>query len=266
MKKIVSGLLVLLLSLSVQAGPITINDDYIGAKHNATYGDVIGSSSSFGIDSMTVEIIGSILTVQINTLFGDNGLGTFDGNTTNPLTGVNDGKGIGFGDLFLSSSGWNPWGDDPYTLDDNTNGTFWDYGIALDDRWSKSSGASLYELNGATNDDNAHLSDDFLTGAIFRNGQEIAVDIGSNDTRGVNNAATFDSTNYGQILFTLNIAGTALENADSIGIHWGMTCGNDTIEGQYTAPEPATMVMLLTGMLFLGVVGLRRKQLAINPD
>ena len=178
MKKILSSI-VLLFSLSVQAAPILITDGYIGADDHNSSGprDVIGDVSKFGIDSMEVELVGSTLTIQINTLFGDNGLATFGSYTQTPQAHETANEnGIGFGDLFLSSGGWNPFGGEaaaPHEDDDNSNGTLWDYGVALDNRWDKSSSASLYELNGGTNMLNAYMSDDYLNGATFRNGQEV---------------------------------------------------------------------------------------------
>ncbi len=254
MKRILA-VLTLVLSMSVAATPVLINDGYVGGNDHG-YGDVIGDASMFGIDSMSVDLVGTILTVQINTLFGDNGLGSFTSLTNTTLSGS---KGIGFGDLFLSSAGWNPSGAAPYLGDDNSTGTLWNYGIALTDRWDPSSTASLYSLNGLTNNSNAYLSDDFLSGGTFRNGQEVAVDTGSTTTTALANAATF-STLPGQILFTLDIAGTTLESAGAIGLHWAMTCGNDTMEGEYVkVPEPATLAIMLSGLLGLLVFAGRRR-------
>ena len=75
----------------------------------------------------------------------------------------------------------------PYVSDDNTNGTQWLYGFSLDDRWmaNGSGTGTLYSLNGADNDANTLLSEDFMSGATYRNGQEIAVDTASSDTASV---------------------------------------------------------------------------------
>jgi hypothetical protein len=75
----------------------TIMDTYTGSDSHG-YGDVIGSTSNFQIDSMDVSLTGSILSVSIDTTFTGNGDdGLFSGYTAG-------GTGIGYGDLFLSSN------------------------------------------------------------------------------------------------------------------------------------------------------------------
>lgn len=251
MKKYLLSIL-LTVSVPVMASPININDLYYGGDDHG-YGDVIGDASKFGISSMDVDLVGNWLSVTINTQFAANGLGTFTGLTPN-------GKGIGFGDLFLSSDGWAPSGTAPYLNDDNTNGEVWEYGISLSDKWSTASGSSLYSLTGS-NDDSALLSDDFLDSGVFRNGQEVAVDTGSSYASLLGNLTSFSNT-ANSITFGLDISGTSLQGASSIGIHWGMTCGNDTIEGAYdvpSVPEPASIILMLLGVAFLFGIAQRRK-------
>lgn len=244
------AILTIFLSVSAAATPVIIADQYVGGDDHGR-GDVIGNVGKFGIDSMTVDLVGATLSITINSLFGENGLGSFASYTAS-------GNGIGFGDLFLSSSGWNPYGAAPYVDDDYSNGTVWDYGISLGDRWDKSSSASLYGLDTTTGNTDVLLSQDFLTGATFRDGQEIAVDTSAGSL--LSNTATFDANTYGAITFILDIAGTDLAGADSIGLHWAMTCGNDTIEGAYSVPEPATIVLMLLGLICLTFTGYRRGQ------
>lgn len=268
MKKLLISLC-LAFSVPLMATPVTILDTYIGGNDHG-YGDVIGSSSWFGIDSMTVDLSGTSLSITINSNFatGTSGLGSFGSarpsNLTN--TALSAGRGIGFGDLFLSSSGWNPHGSGPAHLsDDNVTGTLWDYGISLDDRWSKTSGASLFSLDGISNNANAYLSNDYLSSGVYRHGQEVAVDnsqenINAGNVSLLSNAASFDSLSPGEIKFIVDISGTALEGASAIGIHWAMTCGNDTIEGEYRVPEPTTIVLMLIGLICLGFVYAPRVQ------
>jgi len=266
MKRILA-ILTLLFSTSAFAAPMLINDNYVGADNHG-YGDVIGEVSKFGISSMLVDLVGSQLTVTINTPFGANGLGTFVSATSGSLVGPN--KGIGYGDLFLSSTGWNPSGTAPYVTDDNSNGTNWDFGISLTDRWSTTKstdiGATLYSLSG-TNNQNAYLTEDFLSSATFRNGQEAAVDTRGSNTyvSALGNSAAFVATNT-TLTFTLDISGTALQNASNIGLHWTMTCGNDTIEGGYNVPEPATILLMLLGVLCLSVAGFHRRKVVVASN
>jgi hypothetical protein len=129
-----------------------------------------------------------------------NGLGSFAAYTN---TTYGQSKGIGFGDLFLSSTGWNPAGTAPYTTDDHSNGTVWDYAISLDDRWNgTSTTASLYKLNATAGNPDALLSEDFLSGAIYRNGQEVAVNTAT-ATKVVKDVAAVSTAN-GQVKFLLD--------------------------------------------------------------
>jgi hypothetical protein len=259
-KKLIALFLAMSSSIAF-AGPTTIKDIYIGSDDHG-YGDVIGDRSKFDIRDMVVTLDGGILTVTVNTTFANNGLRTFASSTD---TAYGMGKGIGFGDLFLSS-GWDP--DDSvagFKSDDYSTGNDWDYGIALGDRWfsdgtATTSSAALYSLDATQNQD-ALLSDDFVSSdAIFRNGQEVAVNTDMAAwLRDVDDVIIDPSSGggYGSITFSLDVTGTSLATADTIGLHWAMTCGNDTIEGEI--PEPATLGLIGLGLLGLGGLRSRKK-------
>lgn len=243
------------------AAPVVITDTYIGSDDHG-YGDVIGAASEFDIQSMEVDLVGTTMTVTVNTNFGaGNGLGTFPSYTT---TTYGQGKGIGFGDLFLSSTGWDPHGSAPYMADDYTTGTVWDYAISLADRWNGvSSAATLYQLHTANGNTDVLRSEQFVKNAIFRNGQEVAVKTSSAISLG---SVANVLTSGGQVVFSFDIAGTALEGASAIGLHWAMTCGNDTIEGQFSpVPEPSTLALVLFGFSIMGVASVRRRKLHGDP-
>lgn len=238
---------------SQSAAATIIGDNYQGASsvksNGSSYGDVIGSTSNFQINYMDVSISGNTLSVSIDTTFGgkgDNGL----------FSSITDGKGIGYGDLFLSSA-WTPFGTDTgiYANDDNSNGTTWTYGFSLDNRWAvedTTHAGTLYQLNSGNNNADALLSDDFLNTSDynFRNGQEIAVDVVSGNVTAVS-GGTWEST-AGKVNFEIDLTGTALAGSSNVALHWGMTCGNDTIEGQYTVPEPAILGLLALGLIGIG--------------
>ena len=215
-----SAILALGIAQSAYATPTTIIDSYVGGDAHGR-GDVIGSEDWFGVDSMDVELLtGNWLSVTIKTNFaGRDDDGLFDGSTQSNLT---DGLGIGYGDLFLSNS-WTPNDDESgYASDNYLTGTAWSHAFSLDDRWANGGTGTLYSLTG--DDSDTLLSQDFLTGGTYRNGQEIAVDT---STKG--ETATFNSGS------------------------WGMTCGNDTIEGEYSVPEPAMLGLLALGLIGIGV-------------
>ena len=240
----------LLLGSPAFAAPI-MDSYYGGDDHN--YNDVIGSNNYFDVISAELTRNNNILTVNIHTNFaGRSDEGLFSGYTYN-------GNGIGYGDLFLSTN-WSPYGSAPYLQDDSSNGTIWEYGLSLDNRYSDGPGiATLYQLNSGDNDANALLSEDFMSGAIYRNGQEVAVDTNSNVTAvSSQNLWTVDTVND-IISFNIDITGTALASSSAIGFHWGMTCANDVIEGlhEFDVPEPASMSLLALGLL--GAMRLRKQ-------
>jgi len=251
---ITTAAIVLSLSQTAYATPKNIADGYIGGD-NHNYGDVIGNANNFDIRSMDGELIGNTLSVSINTAFAgkaDNHL--FDSLTNN--------KGIGYGDLFLSSA-WTPFGSAPYTDDNNTNGTVWSYGFSLDDRWmsetqnGSAGSGTLYSLNSGNNNADALLSEDFLTSGTFRNGQGIAVDTVNGNVTAITGNSSWNIT-AGKVNFLIDLTGTTLANDNTIALHWGMTCGNDTIEGQFSSlPEPAVISLLLAGLAGIGIA--RRK-------
>ena len=123
----------------------------------------------------------------------------------------------------------------------------------------------LYSLNSAgidlnnpsDNNANAYLSDDFLSTSKFyyRNGQEVTVNT-SSDVSEVGTSAW--ETTAGKINYEIDLTGTTLLDGNNIALHWDMTCGNDTIEGQYTVPEPAIIGLLALGLIGIGVS--RRKK------
>jgi len=251
--------LLILIAYAVVCSPVyasVISDNYWGSAAHG-FGDVIADTGDtrFNISSMEVSVTGTKLAVTVFTNFGaGNGLGSFFSYTTG-------GDGIGFGDLFLSSNGWHPYGSSSnnYQYDNASNGTVWDYAVSLDNRWSATdTAASLYSLHTTNGNSDVLLTDQFITGnVIYRNGQETAV----NKTKAqlLSNMASFDASHSGDngyVTFVVDLAGTALASASSIGLHWDMTCGNDTIEGQYTVPVPgpATFSLMLLG---LGAFGLR---------
>ena len=111
----------------------------------------------------------------------------------------------------------------------------------------------LYELNGLTNQANAYLSDDMLSAGTFRNGQEIVIKTQSDKVNKLVNDSgrwSVDQTpNNGHLHFVFDVAGTALAKSSDIALHWAMSCGNDTIEGSRSVPEPGSLWLALIGGL-----------------
>jgi len=250
-----TGLLILTLlasSLSVQAAVIT--DTYIGGDDH-TRGDVIGGISNFDISSMDVNLNGTILSVSIDT--------TFAGKAGTIAPSLTNGLGIGYGDLFLSSQ-WNPNGTqaDQYINDNAATGTVWTYGFSLDNRFRTGLGmgaGTLYSLNSANNDTDTLLAEDFLTGGVFRNGQEVAVDGASGGVQALANSASWNVT-ANSIEFTIDLANTSLLSGNEIALHWGFTCQNDVIEGVGVSAVPIPPALWLFAGGLVGLVGVGRRK------
>ncbi len=215
----------LMTAASVQA--YTINDTYIGSNDHG-YGDRIGNSS-YEVKGMDVNFTGGMMNVRVHTNFNQ----------------ASDPYGIEFGDLFISIDGWNPNGSAPYYSDNAATGESWEF--AFDTSLNGLYGGNFSIL---TSDDKIDASR-----YIFRNGQEVQIAGGT--LFAGSSVDLSHAGNGGYIDYSISMASLGVSSGSNIGLKWGMTCANDTIEGVVAVAEPVSVLLFGVGLLGLGAT--RRK-------
>jgi hypothetical protein len=263
MKKLLSAICVLCAMWAQSASAGSISDlgsnAYWGGDDHGK-GDLIGAST-YDIMGATITRAGSVLTIVVNTNFAG-----MAGSETIP--GVS--KGIGYGDVFLSDV-WNPVATNAHYTSDSakaTGTTLWKWGLSIGDanRYNNSGGTfTLFQLNGATNDANLKLSQDYLggcSGCTYRNDQAAAVDTYSSTVKnmGVTGTWTVDS-NKDLVTFKIDISSVAaLMQYTNFAMHWGETCNNDVLEGiTRVVPTPGSLPLLAIGLAALLTMRRREK-------
>ena len=237
-------------AVSVQA--YVINDSYWGGTPSSgANADIIGTYNQFAINTMTVTQSGSVLTVDIN--------GPFFGAYT-----VNDVYNMQLGSLFLSTSGWHPYGTGPYGSDTALNtGTNWAYAFVLNGKNDATSGiGSLYSvgssgiiLTNTTGIKGAGQDPRWKEDQLYRYSPgKSQTALGSGGTWSISG---------NDLIMTFDISPLS----GNLAFDWTMQCGNDVIEGGApltVVPEPGTLVLFGTGLAVIGLFGLRRKRKASN--
>ena len=227
----------LLLAPPAFAYDYTIEDNYWGADAHG-YGDVIGTPNHFGIDRMEVGFSGhESMTVKVYT----------------PFTEDIAGYGTEYGDLFISTNGWNPHGtaQNNYKNDNAKIGEDWEYVF-------DTSGNSLFQVDSNTQLTLAQNAPPASSGGyVVRNGQEVLRDTGG--TQITDNSFFSDSSAGTFLSYAIEMSSLG-EITGDIGLKWSMTCANDSIEGSVPVPTPEPSTMLLLGSGLVGLAFYRRRK------
>lgn len=202
---------------AAQAVPVTIADTYRGSDNHG-YGDRIGVRD-YEVDRMEIAQYGSgparRLNVKVFTYFHES----------------RDPYGTTFGDLFLSTDGWRPFGTAPYSLDHHGNGEGWEF--VFDTSENRLYGGD-FEILLAEQVAPATST----PGAVVRDGQEVLRGNGGTVAGGSSwvslaNASSAQGV-LGYLEYDIALDDLGLGGSYALGLKWGMSCANDTIEGLVT--------------------------------
>ena len=165
------------------------------------------------------------------------------------------------GDLFLSTTGWNPLetstdtftnGKRNYNSDGAGVGTSWDFVVALENVLTANKGTSNLYSTAAANGN--------ISYGTLRNAQEAYFSPSTNATSvGTGVWEIVSPTNANPYLLITTSLTNEMQNVREWGLHWTMECANDVIEGSFSpVPEPATALLFGAGLAGLAAFGRRR--------
>jgi hypothetical protein len=239
-----SKLLILWMTFAMAAFATTFSfTDPYGGKNNSgsNNGDVIGALAGFDIQSVSVNIAGTAVTLTLNFNYNN---GNTDLNTSNTVGGVT----LKPGDV-LFTSGSSHWAVPLVT-----------HGVSNAVTSPQLAAGNLYLVTGVNT---AQTVLGNPGGLSYRNGAEVwGNPIGAVKTN--SGTGTVSPSSLGgnelQVLvnFTADSAFASALNGGNFSLSFASaTCGNDVITGVGT-PEPLSLSLMGSGLLALGLVGRKR--------
>lgn len=283
------GTLSILATFSASGAPLqVIWDKYNGANtfwgsaitgRSTQYEDIVaGLTNTDEVRAMTVDTVGSIMTVSVYTAF----LNRHNGPTSTWPR---------LGDLFISTDGWNPYRtgaagsdtQDHATADNNTRGEDWELVIRTPDvgyRDTNYSGGTFVKTTDVYGESGGPMAFTLAGEILDRGGwhrptEEVyyksgGVDVGD-ATFSARHATAAEKAAYD--LYTLSNQrdwsvysysfdwqALGLDPGSDIGLRWAANCANDIIEGRArVVPEPSGLALVLVALL-AGATPLTRRR------
>jgi len=237
-----------------------LQDAYIGGVDTWNNpSDVIGDPSTFGITSATIDRInnGNTLQITINTNYAG-APGSAAADTT------------GYGALFITpgKNAWQPQGTGPNYSTDTYQPGEWTYAATIPLDPNSNSGAGGLYLTSDGSIVMSHVGNEYQTypidpqaGYYFRADQAVQF---SADQNATGKPETW-SIGVGTITFSIDDNGSL---GNDFALSWAMTCANDIIQGQVDlptdVPEPSTWSIFAAGLLFAGLMRVRKPRRAVE--
>lgn len=270
-KVLLAGLCLTAFVSGAQSAPVVVDDSVLATSYwggNETNGwgndEIVGTDSTFGINGMTVNQVGTTLNVVIDTFYSGTNIGNL-GTTLGALflgetSKLNYNLGDGGAPQYKSDTFAGDVDRFSHVLDFNGAVT---NGVASQTPGANS--ATLYSLIG----DGTDVVQSFGNG-IIRAGQAVDVTAARKATAGAAVGSGDWAQETGKITFNIynffapgGLGAAGGLYATGVTLAWAMTCANDVIlaripiSGGSTGevPLPAGVVLLLSGLLGLGFLG-----------